>query len=184
MAADEAAVENAKLELMYCHITLADRRPHRPDPGQPRQRREVRRDDARGASIRSARSTSASRFRSRSLPEVRRRAAAGPLLVDAYPDKEQGQPVAGELSFIDNQVHTDSGTVLLKGLFANDDEALWPGQFVETVVTLSRQPKAVVVPNAAVQTGQQGAYVYVIDADRHRRAAPGAHRRRPAGERS
>lgn len=96
------------------------------------------------------------------LAEVRRRAAAGDLTVDVSPGGDGAQPISGRLSFIDNQVDTESGTLLLKAKFANDDEALWPGQFVDSFITLAVLRDAVVVPDAAVQTGQQGQYVYVI----------------------
>lgn len=96
------------------------------------------------------------------LAEVRRRAAEGDLTVDVSPGDEGAQPIAGRLSFIDNQVDTGTGTLLLKAEFANQDEALWPGQFVDSFITLAVLRNAVVVPDAAVQTGQQGQYVYVI----------------------
>lgn len=96
------------------------------------------------------------------LAEVRRRAAEGNLTVDVSPGGEGVQPISGRLSFIDNQVDTGSGTLLLKGKFENEDEALWPGQFVDSVITLEVLRDVVVVPESAVQTGQQGQYVYTI----------------------
>jgi multidrug efflux system membrane fusion protein len=59
-----------------------------------------------------------------------------------------------------------TGTIKLKGTFANTDHKLWPGQFVRVILRLTTQPNAVVVPNEAVQTGQSGTFVYVVKADR------------------
>jgi multidrug efflux system membrane fusion protein len=73
-----------------------------------------------------------------------------------------GAVAAGELSFVDNAVDTTTGTVLLKALFANTDEALWPGQFVDVSLRLAVKPNALLVPVVAVQNGQAGRYVYVV----------------------
>ena len=67
---------------------------------------------------------------------------------------------------IDNRVDPTTGTVQLKATFANTDTRLWPGQFVNVVLTLATQPNAVVVPREAVQSGQQGRYVFVVKPDR------------------
>jgi multidrug efflux system membrane fusion protein len=69
----------------------------------------------------------------------------------------------GTLTFVDNTVDVQTGTIKLKGTFDNKDRRLWPGQFVNVTVTLAQQPNAIVVPNEAVQTGQQGQFVYVVD---------------------
>ncbi len=71
----------------------------------------------------------------------------------------------GALTFIDNAVDTSTGTIMLKGTFANRDDLLWPGQFVNAVLKLYVQKGAVVVPARAVQTGQKGEYVFVIKPD-------------------
>jgi multidrug efflux system membrane fusion protein len=62
-------------------------------------------------------------------------------------------------------VDQSTGTIKLKGEFANTDHRLWPGQFVDVLLDLARQPNAIVVPSQAVQNGQQGQYVYVIKSD-------------------
>jgi multidrug efflux system membrane fusion protein len=67
--------------------------------------------------------------------------------------------------FIDNAVDTSTGTIKLRAQFDNADLALWPGQFVAVKVKLYDQKDAVVVPSAAVQTGPQGEYVYVLKPD-------------------
>jgi membrane fusion protein, multidrug efflux system len=69
------------------------------------------------------------------------------------------------LTFIDNQVNTATGTILLKARFENAALQLWPGQFVQTVLTLSNLVNAVVVPTPAVQNGQNGEFVFVVKAD-------------------
>src|SRR5207249_308033 len=72
---------------------------------------------------------------------------------------------AGRVNFIDNAVDPTTGTIKVKGTFANDDRRLWPGQFVNVTVTLTADPHAVVVPTPAVQTGQQGTFVFIVKPD-------------------
>jgi multidrug efflux system membrane fusion protein len=106
-----------------------------------------------------------------SLPEtqlapVRASMEQRQLTVEAViPGLEQTQvaPEQGTLSFIDNTVDKTTGTILLKGLFANRDRRLWPGTFVKTVLTLGQIPDAILVPNEAVLTGPRGNFVFVID---------------------
>lgn len=98
------------------------------------------------------------------LDEVRKYSLSRKLAVFAYPKEQRGKPAEGYLSFIDNGVDTSTGTVKLKATFANKDRRLWPGEFVDTVLQLSVQKNAIVVPTKAVQTGQQGEYVYVVTA--------------------
>jgi len=69
------------------------------------------------------------------------------------------------LTFVDNAVDAATATILLKATFPNDDEHLWPGQFVELTVVLGEEPDRVVCPAPAVQTGQQGQYVFVVKDD-------------------
>ncbi len=98
------------------------------------------------------------------LGEVREYSLSRKLTVFAYPKEEHGKPAEGYLSFIDNGVDTSTGTVKLKATFENKDRRLWPGEFVDTVLQLSVRKNAIVVPTKAVQTGQQGEYVYVVTA--------------------
>ena len=98
------------------------------------------------------------------LQEVRKYSAGGHLKVLAYPKGQTTNPAEGVLTFIDNGVDATTGTVKLKGTFLNKDRRLWPGEFVDVVLNLSMQKNAVVVPTKAVQSGQQGDYVYVVDA--------------------
>jgi multidrug efflux system membrane fusion protein len=74
-----------------------------------------------------------------------------------------GERLMGKLSFIDNAVDTATGTVQLKATFDNSNGRLWAGQFATTSLHLFDQDSALVVPSAAIVTGQRGAYVYVVD---------------------
>jgi multidrug efflux system membrane fusion protein len=98
------------------------------------------------------------------LPEVRKHAAEGKLEVRAFARGEAEDGHAGVLTFIDNEVAATTGTIRLRGEFPNDDRGLWPGQFVEVVLHLAEQTDAVIVPSSAIQVGQQGSYLYVVDA--------------------
>ena len=100
------------------------------------------------------------------LAELRRAASAGRLPVAAAIGGEESKPVEGELTFVDNQVDRATGTFRLKATFANKDRRLWPGQFVNARVVLDVRKGAVVAAASAVQTGQQGPYVFVVKADR------------------
>jgi multidrug efflux system membrane fusion protein len=99
----------------------------------------------------------------RELPNVQKYAATAALPVRATPRGDAAR-VEGRLSFVDNGVDTTSGTVTLKARFANADGRLWPGQFVAVEVELYVDPAAVLVPDAAVQVGQEGPFVFVVDA--------------------
>ena len=98
----------------------------------------------------------------RDLAEVRRRAAAGALEVTAR--EQGGASRVGRLTFVDNAVDGATGTIQLKATFDNADRALWPGQLVEVSLRLGEE-EAVVAPEAAVQSGQQGDFVFVVKAD-------------------
>ena len=78
---------------------------------------------------------------------------------------QQGPTESGELSFVDNAVDAKTGTINLKGQFANADSRLWPGEFVNTTLILHEHPGAILVPSQAVQTGQQGSFVFVVQPD-------------------
>ena len=75
------------------------------------------------------------------------------------------EPVDGQLTFVDNSVDPATGTIKLKGTFANKDRRLWPGQFVDVVLTLTTQTNAITLPSQAVQTSQSGQYVFVVKQD-------------------
>ena len=98
------------------------------------------------------------------LPTIKRYMAAGPLEVTAVPAGDP-RPVKGVVTFIDNAVDAATGTIRLKATFANQEGRLWPGQFANVTLTLATEPDAIVIPSQAVQTGQQGAYVFVVKPD-------------------
>ena len=86
------------------------------------------------------------------------------LAVEVAADKEAAETVKGTLAVIDNTVDTGTGTIRLKALFDNRQNRLWPGQFVNAVLTIDTQT-ATVIPAEAVQAGQQGPFVYVVKPD-------------------
>jgi len=98
------------------------------------------------------------------LPEIQKRSARRLRVTAVMP--ESGVPAhEGELTFIDNAVDTASSTILLKATFPNADETLWPGQFVNVVLSLGDEPDRVVAPSPAVQASQQGQYVFIVGSD-------------------
>ncbi len=99
------------------------------------------------------------------LPEIKEQMRRRPLTVTATYENLAGPPPAGELTFIDNAVDATTGTILLKATFPNDDRSLWPGQFVQVSLTLEDLTNVVVVPSQAVQTGQNGQFLYAVKAD-------------------
>jgi membrane fusion protein, multidrug efflux system len=98
------------------------------------------------------------------LPELKRFMARGALTVRAQAPDEN-TPSLGRINFVDNAVDVTTGTIKVKGTFPNEDRRLWPGQFVNATVTLTKDPSAIVVPSPAVQVGQQGQYVFVVKPD-------------------
>ncbi|MBY0266690.1 MAG: efflux RND transporter periplasmic adaptor subunit [Burkholderiales bacterium] len=101
----------------------------------------------------------------RQLEDIRRFQNEKGMRIEILPDRA-GAPVAtGKLVFVDNTVTPQTGTVLLKTRVDNSKEAIWPGQFVNVRVVLTVEPEAVVVPEVAVQPGQDGPFVYLIGAE-------------------
>lgn len=99
------------------------------------------------------------------LSEIKKHMASGDLKVEALIPNDSGTAEQGVISFLDNMVDTSTGTIKLKGTFANRQRKLWPGQFVNVVLTLTVVPNAVIVPAQAVQTGQEGLFVFVVKPD-------------------
>ncbi len=98
-----------------------------------------------------------------SLPDVRRSMSERTPPVEVSIPGQQDALEKGALSFIDNSVDMKTGTIELKGLFSNKDGKLWPGQFVDANLILEERPGTVVVPSQAIQTGADGSYVFVVD---------------------
>jgi membrane fusion protein, multidrug efflux system len=99
------------------------------------------------------------------LADIKKYLALGELRVEAIIPGDEKHPASAALTFIDNAVDTTTGTIKLKGTFENRDKRLWPGQFVNVALTLSVLRKTVVAPTAALQTGQNGLYVFVVKPD-------------------
>jgi multidrug efflux system membrane fusion protein len=99
------------------------------------------------------------------LAKVNGARVAGPVRVDAALPSDEAHPVVGVLSFVDNAVDSTTGTIRLKATFDNPERRLWPGQFVKVTLTTGVDENALVVPSQAVQTGQDGPYVYVVKDD-------------------
>jgi membrane fusion protein, multidrug efflux system len=165
VSADEAAIESAKLSLEYCTI----RAPVTGYAGriQIQQGNLVKANDTNPmVTINQV----VPIYASFSVPEqnvadVRRYQAGGELKVAANFANSVHPPVAGRLSFVDNAADATTGTIKLKAEFPNTDKALWPGQFVNVVLTLHEQKDAIVTPSAAVQSGPTGEYVFVVKPD-------------------
>jgi multidrug efflux system membrane fusion protein len=168
--ADRAAVENAKLQLQYATITA-------PISGRTgalmvHEGNIIRGNDAaplvvinQVAPISVAFSIPESR-----LLELKRYMTGGALTVTAALPNDTAPPTRGTITFIDNAVNEETGTIRIKGTFANADRRLWPGQYVNVVITLTTDPGAIVVPAIAVQEGQDGQFVFVIKQDQNTQA--------------
>jgi multidrug efflux system membrane fusion protein len=101
----------------------------------------------------------------RYLAEIQDRMASGGLTIEASVPDSDLPPVSGKVVFVDNQVDMTTGTIRLKAEVTNEKERLLPGQFLRVTLALRELDNVVAVPDAAVQIGQQGSYVYVIGAD-------------------
>lgn len=99
------------------------------------------------------------------LAGIKKHLAAGDLKVEALIPNDSGPAEQGVINFLDNMVDPTTGTIKLKGTFPNKQRRLWPGQFVNVVLTLATLPNAVTVPAQAVQTGQEGVFVFVVKPD-------------------
>jgi multidrug efflux system membrane fusion protein len=97
------------------------------------------------------------------LGEIRANNAAAPMRIEAEIEKDKMVP--GKLAFADNTVDATTGTIRLRGLFVNEDKQLWPGQYVDTWITLRDEDNALVVPAQAVLNGPNGQYAYVVKED-------------------
>lgn len=95
-------------------------------------------------------------------PDIKEHVDHGALHVKAVIPQDAGEPIDGTLTFIDNVVDSTTGTIHLRGTFENQRNRLWPGLYVNILLTLSQQPNATVVPSHAIITTQQGSYVYVV----------------------
>jgi multidrug efflux system membrane fusion protein len=99
------------------------------------------------------------------LAQIRQANSRKPLAVRVSPQNDPTKVVTGRLSVIDNTVDSTTGTIKLKAVFDDPQRVLWPGQFVDVVLTLGAQDNATVVPSEAVQAGQDGQLIYVVKQD-------------------
>lgn len=162
--ADKANVENSKLQLAYCTIKS-------PIDGRVgsvliNRGNVVKANDLPLVTINKI----APIYVTFSIPEqnlenIKRLMKEGSLQVDAIIPGDESHPARGVLTFVNNSVDATTGTIQLKGTFDNKDRKLWPGQFVNVVVTLETQKNVIVMPSAALQAGQQGQYVFVVKPD-------------------
>jgi len=164
--ADEAAIESVRLQLAYCTI----RAPINGYAGkiQIQEGNLVKANDTNPlVVINQVVPTNVSfSVPEQSLPAVRKYQASGELQVSAQVPNAGLPPVAGKLSFIDNTTDATTGTIKLKAEFPNAGKELWPGQFVDVVLTLTQQDNATVAPSSAIQNGPNGQYVFVVKPDR------------------
>ncbi len=164
VASDKANVDNAKLQLSYCTITS-------PLEGRTgnlmvKVGNLVKADDTSPlVTINQMRPIFVTfSVPAQLLPQIARHNGNRIKVVATIP-QSAGPGEEGVLTFVDNAVDTATSTILLKATFANADERLWPGQFVDVVVTLGDEPNRIVAPAPAVQTSQQGQYVFVVKGD-------------------
>jgi len=99
------------------------------------------------------------------LPAIRSHDTRDPLAVSALPQDENNNPASGVLAFVDNAVDTTTDTIKLKAKFDNTDHRLWPGQFARVTLKVTTLSNATVVSSEAVQTGQDGPFVFVVKPD-------------------
>jgi len=164
--ADKAAVENAKVQLSYCYI-------YSPVNGRVgsllvNEGNLVRVNDGAPLVIINQVNPINVTFSvpEQHLSDLKRHMNAGQLKVDASFQSDDGRPEQGRLEFVDNAVDRSTGTIKLKAIFANTERRLWPGQFINVALTLTTQPNAIVIPSEAVQVGQDGQHVFVVQPDK------------------
>ncbi|MBI5116296.1 efflux RND transporter periplasmic adaptor subunit [Candidatus Poribacteria bacterium] len=163
--ADKALVENAHLQLKYCHI-------HAPISGVAGslivdQGNLIKANaDTPMVVINQIQPIYVSfSVPETHLSEIKKRMSSGQIGVDAAATKGEAHPAEGVLVFVDNTVDNSTGTIRLKATFDNKENQLWPGQFVNVAMTLAVQEDALVIPSRAVQAAEQGQYVFVINKD-------------------
>jgi multidrug efflux system membrane fusion protein len=164
--ADQAAVENAKVQLSYCYI-------YAPMNGRVgsllvNEGNLVRVNDATPLVVINQVTPINVTFAvpEQHLSDIKRHMASGSLKVEARFPSDDGRSEQGTLAFVDNAVDRPTGTIKLKAEFANRELRLWPGQFINVALTLTTQADAVVIPSEAVQVGQEGQHVFIVKPDK------------------
>lgn len=163
--ADSAAVDSAKLELEYC--TIYSPIDGRTGSYQVKPGNMVKANDVPVLIVINQISPIYLDFAvpEQYLADVKKYMAQGPLQVEATIPNDPGPPETGTVTFVDNAMDNTTATIRLKATFSNEKKRLWPGQFVNTVLTLTSERNAIVVPAQALQTGQNGQFVFVVKAD-------------------
>lgn len=163
---DQAQIDNAKLQISYCHITA-------PFDGRVGLRQVdsgniAHASDANPMLILTQLQPIAVLFTLPEdvLPTVSKRMRQGTLEVDAFSRDDQTKLATGKLLTIDNQIDPTTGTAKLKAVFSNTDNQLWPNQFVNADLLLETRKNSTVVPTAAILRGPQGTFVYSVNADK------------------
>lgn len=166
VATDRALVDNAKLQLSYSKITapISGRLGLRPvDQGNM-----IKASDASGLAVITQIQPISVIFTlpEDTLPAIRQRLDTGkPLVVEAFDRGGKNKLSEGKLIAVDNQIDINTGTVKLKSQFANTDNALFVNQFVNVRMLMDTLRSVPIIPNSAVQTGEKGSFVYVLQAD-------------------
>jgi membrane fusion protein, multidrug efflux system len=171
VSADLAAVENAGLQLDYCSV----RSPIDGRTGSLHLHagNVVRANDVSVVTVMQTEPIYVSFWVPEEfLPAIRKGMAKGELDVRVTLARDEGEPMRGVLSLIENTADVDNHTIRLRATLANKDQRLWPGQYVDTVLTVSQEPNSLVVPSVAVQTGQNNQFVYVVKPDQTVEARP------------
>ena len=163
---DQAQIDNAKLQIVYCHITapFSGRVGLRQvDPGNI-----VHAADTNPMLILTQLQPIAVIFTlpEDQLPSVSKRMTQGTLEVNAFNRDDQTKLGTGKLQTIDNQIDPTTGTAKLKAVFDNKDNQLWPNQFVNANLLLETRKNSTVVPTAAILRGPQGTFVYSVNSDK------------------
>jgi multidrug efflux system membrane fusion protein len=169
--ADQAQLENAKVLLSYYTIVA-------PINGRVglisiKQGNSIKANDVPLASVNEIQPIYVSiALPQNNLPELRAAMTTGPVTVQVRPAGDKGEPIIGKIAFFENTIDSTSGTINVRSTFENNDQRLWPGQFVNVSVLVRTDPNALVIAPSAIQAGQNGTYVFVIKDDNTAEARP------------
>jgi len=161
---DEAQIENAKLQLQYTKLSS-------PVDGRAGSvlahlGNDIKADDTQLLILNRVRPIYVTfNVPEQDLERVRQYSQSAQPVVEVIIPPETATSETGKLSFIDNQVDTETGTIRLKATFDNEDRRLWPGRFVQVILNLTTESNLTVVPTRAIQNSQQGTFVFVVKPD-------------------
>ncbi len=161
---DEAVVENARLQLEYC--TIRSPIDGRTGSLMVHPGNIVKANDTISLVVIYQTSPIYVSFSvpEQNLPQIKKHMAQEEIKTGAVVNEKES-PIPGVLTFVDNAIDTTTGTINLKATFPNTDRALWPGQFLNVILTLTVEKNVITIPSQAVQTGQKGQYVMVVKSD-------------------